>query len=80
MYPGEVKFLDWLVPAQGAPLVFSGWRTTSKRSTKTCLGEHKEKNAARLGWFWLGLLILLAARINIPFLKSSQRIFLESDL
>lgn len=81
MTPGEIKLLNWLLLALGATLIFSGWRTIRKRRTRTQYGEHLGKSAACLGWFWLilGFLLLLAAVLHVPFLKTLGRIFLESD-
>lgn len=81
MTPSEILLLNWLLLAVGATLVFSGWRTIIRRRTRTQYGEHEGRGAARLGWFWLllGLLLLLAALVRTPFLKAIGRIFLESD-
>lgn len=79
--PGETKLLNALLLALGSVLAFSGWRTIVKRRTRTQYGEHEGPGAARLGWFWLllGLLLLVAALANIPMLKAFGRLILQSD-
>lgn len=81
MTPKEMKLLEWLLLALGATLAFSGLWTIRKRRTRTYLGRHEGKSAVRLGWFWLvlGLLLILAAVTDIPFLKTVGRLFLESE-
>jgi hypothetical protein len=80
MTPGEAKFLNWAFLILGAMLTFSGWRAIQKRRTKAEGREYEGPAAARLGWLWLiiGLLLLLAALFDITILKSFGRIFLES--
>lgn len=81
MTPGETKLLNALLLALGAVMMFSGWRTIVRRRTRTQYGNHTGKAAARLGWFWLalGLLILLAALTDIPLLKAFGRLLLRSE-
>jgi len=80
MTPGEAKFLDWAFLILGATLTFSGWRTIIRRRTRADGREYEGKAAARLGWLWLilGILLLLAAVTDIAFLRVFGRLFLES--
>jgi len=80
MTAGEIKFIEWALLILGAGLVFTGWHTTRKRRTMADGREYKGKAAARLGWLWLilGLLLILAALTDIAFLKTFGRLFLES--
>jgi len=81
MTPGEVKFLDWAFLILGVMLVFSGWRTIRKRHTTAEGREYAGRSAARLGWLWLiiGILLVLAALTDITFLKVFGKLFLESS-
>jgi hypothetical protein len=81
MTAGEIKFLDWAFLILGAALVFSAWRTIVRRRTQADGREYTGKAAARLGWLWLvlGILLILAAVLDIAFLKSFARLFLESN-
>ncbi|MCX6557070.1 MAG: hypothetical protein NTW95_06515 [Candidatus Aminicenantes bacterium] len=80
MTVGEAKFLNWAFLILGTMLTFSGWRAISKRRTRAEGREYEGKAAARLGWLWLiiGLLLLLAALFDITVLKSFGKLFLES--
>jgi len=80
MTPGEVKFLDWAFLILGAILVFSAWRTIARRRTRADGREYEGKAAARLGWLWLflGILLILAAVLDITILKTFGKLFLES--
>ncbi len=80
MTPGEVKFLDWAFLALGTMLACGGWRTIHKRRTRADGREYEGTAAARLGWLWLilGLLLILAAVTDVAFLKTFGRLFLES--
>jgi hypothetical protein len=81
MTPGEAKFLDWAFMLLGATLVFSAWRTIVRRRTRADGREYDGSAAARLGWLWLilGILLILAAALDIAFLKSFAKLFLESN-
>ena len=81
MTPNELKFLDWSFLILGAVLVFSAWRTIIRRRTRADGREYAGKAAARLGWLWLilGILLILAAVLDIAFLKSFAKLFLESN-
>jgi hypothetical protein len=81
MTAGELKFLDCAFLILGATLVFSAWRTIVRRRTRADGREYAGKAAARLGWLWLilGMLLILAAVLDIAFLKSLARLFLESN-
>ena len=81
MTPGELKFLDWAFLVLGATLAFSGWRTIVRRRTRADGRDYEGKCAARLGWLWLilGILLILAAVLDIAFLKSFAKLFLESN-
>lgn len=76
----EVNFLEWLLLALGAALAFSGWRAIARRRTRADGREYGGSAAARLGWLWLalGILLILAAILDIAFLKAFGRLFLES--
>jgi len=80
MTSAEAKFLDWAFLILGVILVFGGWRAIQKRRTKAEGREYEGKAAARLGWLWLilGLLLFLAALFDIAILKSFGKLFLES--
>ncbi|HOW45451.1 MAG TPA: hypothetical protein PK919_09815 [Candidatus Aminicenantes bacterium] len=80
MSPREVNLLEWLLLALGAGLSFSGWRAIARRRTRADGSEYEGCAAARLGWFWLalGILLILAAALDIAFLKVLGRLFLES--
>jgi len=80
MTAGEIKFIEWALLILGAGLVFTGWRTTRKRSTMADGREYKGKAAVRLGWVWivLGILLILAVVLDIPLLKALGRLFMES--
>jgi hypothetical protein len=80
MTPGEAKFLDWAFIILGATLAFSGWRTIRRRRTRADGREYEGRAAARLGWLWLvlGLLLILAVIFDIGLLKNFGRLFLES--
>jgi len=80
MTPGEAKFLDWAFLILGATLVFSALRTIVRRRARAEGRDYAGKSAARLGWLWLilGILIFLAAVLDIAFLKSFAKLFLES--
>ena len=80
MTPGEAKFLNWAFLLLGAMLTFSGWQAINKRRTRAEGRDYEGKAAARLGWLWLiiGLLLLLAALFDIIVLKSFGKFFLES--
>jgi len=81
MTPGEVKFLDWAFLLLGATLVFSAWRTIVRRRTRADGRAYEGTAAARLGWLWLilGILLILAALLDIAFLKSFAKLFMESN-
>ncbi len=81
MTPGEAKFLDWAFLLLGATLVFSAWRTIVRRRTRADGREYVGQAAARLGWLWLilGILLILAAVLDIAFLKSFAKLFMESN-
>ena len=81
MTPGEAKFLDWAFMLLGATLVFSAWRTIVRRRTRADGREYEGSAAARLGWLWLilGILLIIAAALDIAFLKSFAKLFLESN-
>ena len=76
----EVNLLEWLLLALGAALAFSGWRAITRRRTRADGREYEGSAAARLGWLWLalGILLILAAVLDIAFLKALGRLFLES--
>jgi len=80
MTPGEAKFLDWAFVILGATLTFSGWRTIRKRRTRAEGREYEGRAAARLGWLWLilGLLLILAVVFDVAILKSFGKLFMES--
>jgi hypothetical protein len=80
MTAGEVKFLNWAFLILGTMLTFSGWRAIGKRRTRAEGRDYEGKPAARLGWLWLiiGLLLLLAALLDITILKNFGKLFLES--
>jgi hypothetical protein len=81
MAPNEVELLQGLLLARGITLPVPGlWRIIRPRK-KPCLGEHGRNDAKRLEWFWLmlGLLLLLAAGIDTPLMKTLGRIFIESN-
>jgi len=81
MTPGETKFLDWAFMILGAMLSFSGWRTIRKRRTRADGREYEGQSAARLGWLWLiiGLLLIAAAIFDSSILKTFGKLFLESS-
>lgn len=80
MTPGELRFLDWAFLLLGATLVFSAWRTIVRGRTRADGREYTGRTAARLGWLWLilGLLLILAAVTDSTLLKSIGKIFMES--
>ena len=80
MTAGEAKFLDWAFVILGAALMFSGWRTIRKRRTRAEGREYEGTAAARLGWLWLilGLLLILAVVFDVAILKSFGKLFMES--
>ena len=80
MTAGEARFIYWAFLLLGATLLFSGWRAIQKRRTRAEGRDYEGKAAARLGWLWLilGLLLLLAALFDIAVFKSFGKLFLES--
>lgn len=81
MTAGEAKFLEWAFLILGATLAFSGWRAIRNHRTRADGREYEGTPAARLGWLWiiLGILFILAAVLDIAFLKSFAKLFLESN-
>ena len=81
MSASELKLLNWLLLGLGTILIFSGWQTIIRRHTRADGREYQGKAAARLGWLWLvlGILLLLAAVLRIPILRAFGRLFLESN-
>ena len=75
-----IDLLEFLLLVLGATLAFSGWRAIRKRRTTAEGHEYQGRAAARLGWLWLvlGLLLILAAVSDITLLKSLGKIFMES--
>jgi hypothetical protein len=80
MSASELKLLNWLLLGLGSILIFSGWRTIVRRRTRADGRDYEGKSAVRLGWLWLilGILLMLAAVLDIAFLKSFAKLFLES--
>lgn len=80
MSASETKLLEWLLLALGVGLVLLGWQTIRRRRTRAEGREYEGRAAARLGWLWLvlGILLILAAATDIAFLKAFGRLFLES--
>ncbi|MCU0276035.1 MAG: hypothetical protein MUF02_04145 [Acidobacteria bacterium] len=76
-----IDLLESLLLILGATLAFSGWRAVRKRRVTAEGREYQGRAAARLGWLWLilGILLILAAVLDIAFLKSFARLFLESN-
>jgi len=80
MTAGEAKFLEWALLILGIMLTLGGWRAIIKRHTRAEGRDYEGKAAARLGWLWLivGVLLILAAVSDINFLKAFGRLFMES--
>jgi heme/copper-type cytochrome/quinol oxidase subunit 2 len=80
MTAGEAKFIEWALLFLGILLVFTGWRTTRKRSTLADGREYEGKAAVRLGWLWIviGILLIMAVVFDISFLKIFGRLFMET--
>jgi hypothetical protein len=81
MTAGEAKFLNWAFLMLGATLTFSGWRAINKRRTRAEGRDYEGKPAARLGWLWvvLGILLFAAALFKIGILTRFGQLFLESS-
>jgi len=81
MTSGEAIFLEWAFLILGVMLAFGGWRTIRKRRATAECRDYEGKPAVRLGWLWLilGILLILAAVLDIAFLKSFAKLFLESN-
>lgn len=81
MTSGAAKFLDWAFLILGSTLSFSGWRTIRKRRTRADGREYEGQSAARLGWLWLiiGLLLIAAAIFDSTILKGFGKLLLESS-
>jgi len=72
-------FFDWAALIVGGGLVFSGVRAIRRREAH--VPERYEGAAAvNLGWLWLalGALFLAAVLLDLSFLKSLFRLFLEA--
>jgi uncharacterized membrane protein YfcA len=80
MTASNAKLFEWLLLILGAFLAYTGWRTIVKRRTRAEGREYEGKAAARLGWLWLviGILLVLAAVFDIGFLKVFGKLFMES--
>ena len=81
MTASGLKPIEWLFLALGAGLSFSGWRAIRRRRTRADGRDYKGGAAARLGWLWLalGILLILAALTDFALLKAFGRLFLESS-
>jgi len=81
MAPNEAELLKWLLLILGGILAFFGWRTIRRRRTRADGREYEGSAAARLGWLWLalGILLILAALTDFALLKAFGRLFLESS-
>lgn len=72
-------FFEWSALIIGAGLIASGFRTIHwRRANVPELWEGKR--AVLLGWLWvgLGILFVLSVILDIPFLKTLFRLFLEA--
>jgi len=80
MTAGEAKFLDWAFALLGATLMFFGWLAIRKRRTRADGREYEGRAAARLGWLWLvlGLLLILAVACDVAILKNFGKLFMET--
>jgi len=72
-------FFEWGALIVGAGLVYSGVRAI-RRGEAHVPEQYKGESAVRLGWLWivLGILFMLSALFDIPFLKTFFRLFLEA--
>jgi hypothetical protein len=74
-----MNFLDWGALIIGTGLIFSGVRAIRRRQANVP-EQYKGESAVRLGRLWIGLgvLFLLSAMLDIAFLKTLFRSFLEA--
>lgn len=74
-----MEVLEWAALVFGAGLTYSGIRAIQLRETH--VPEQIEGDGAvRVGavWILLGVLFILSAAFDIPFLKTLFRLFLEA--
>jgi hypothetical protein len=72
-------FLEWAALIMGAWMIFGGVRAVRRQRAE--VPELIEgRKAANLGWLWIvmGVLFVLAAFFDVPFLKTIFKAFLEA--
>jgi len=74
-----MTFLDWSALIIGAGLMASGIFAIYRREANVP-EKYEGKRAVSLGWLWIGLgvLFMLSAVLDIGFLKTLFRLFLEA--
>jgi len=72
-------FFDWAALIVGTGLIAGGVRAIARRRA-SAPERYEGEGAVRLGWVWIGLgaLCVLAAILDIAFLKTVFHLFLEA--